>query len=146
MNTVALIRCHSGGQRRAGPAVRLALGLFAQAIPLVVLLFVIFPRLQGNFLHRLGGASTGMTGMSEHLQPGSFSSLAQSDAPAFRAKIGNGEVLQQHDLYWRGLVLDECESSLSWRAGAQSPLARRRSRHPARRPGGGATHHSVPTL
>ena len=120
-NTVALIRCHSGGQRQIGPALRLAFGISAQAIPLVVLLFVIFPRLQGNFLHRFGGASTGLTGMSEHLQPGSFSSLAQSDAPAFRAKIGGGGIVAQHDLYWRGLVLDECESSLSWKAGAQSP-------------------------
>ena len=130
LNTVALIRCHSGGQRRVGPTVRLALGLFAQAIPLVLLLFVIFPRLQYDFLHHLGGATTGMTGMSEHLQPGSFSALAQSDAPAFRARIGNGDVLQQHDLYWRGLVLDECESSLSWKAGAQSPMP---GGHPATR-------------
>ena len=121
VNTVALIHCHSGGQRRVAPALRLALGMSAQALPLVVLLFVIFPRLQASFLHRFSGASTGLTGMSEHLQPGSFSTLAQSDAPAFRAKIGGGGVVAQHDLYWRGLVLDACEASLSWKASAQVP-------------------------
>lgn len=119
LNTVALIRCHSGGRRDAWPAVRLALGLFAQSLPLVVLLFVIFPRLQVNFLRRLGTGSTGQTGMNEHLQPGSFSSLVQSTDPAFRAKIGKGEILPQRQLYWRGLVLDVCESSMSWRAGGQ---------------------------
>ena len=119
VNTVALIRCHSGGRREIWPSVRLALGLCAQAVPLVVLLFVIFPRLQINFLRRLGGANTGQTGMNEHLQPGSFSSLVQSNDPAFRAKIGRGETLPQQELYWRGLVLDTCESSMSWKAGSQ---------------------------
>ena len=119
LNTVALIRCHSGGRREVGPALRLALGMTAQTIPLVLLLFVIFPRIQGHFLHRFGGSTAGVMGMSEHLQPGSFSSLAGSDDPAFRVQIENGVMLPQTQLYWRGLVLDVCDASMTWSAGKQ---------------------------
>ena len=125
VNTTALIRCHSGGRPNAGPALRLAIGMFCQAIPLVVLLFVIFPRLQANFLRRIGGGTMGQTGINDHLEPGSFSSLVQSNDPAFRAKIGDGSILPQRELYWRGVVLDVCESSMSWKAGPQTPVMMR---------------------
>ena len=115
-NTIALIRCHDGGRRHpARSSLRLALTLMVQAVPLVVLLFVIFPRLQLDML-RLNRAMTGVTGMSEHLQPGAFASLAQSDEPAFRAKFVSGGPIAARNLYWRGLVLGICESPLSWRA------------------------------
>ena len=117
LNTIALIRCHDGGRRHPGrSSLRLALTLMAQAVPLVVLLFLIFPRLQLDML-RFNRSLTGTTGMSEHLQPGAFASLAQSDEPAFRAKIVSGGPLAAQNLYWRGLVLGICESPLSWRAG-----------------------------
>ncbi len=116
-NTIALIRCHDGGRRDARRAsVRLALALMLQAVPLVVLLFVVFPRIPGNLFRQIGGASTGLTGMSEHLQPGSVDSLAQSDAVAFHARIGTGGELAPRYLYWRGLVLGVCETAMSWRA------------------------------
>jgi transglutaminase-like putative cysteine protease len=121
LNTVALIRCH-GGSRPLWSTLRLALGMGLQALPLVVLLFVIFPRLQGTFFRRLGGATTGLTGMNEHLEPGSFNSLVQSEQPVFRVKIVGGEGPALRYLYWRGLVLDTCEKALSWRASESWPV------------------------
>ena len=121
LNTAALIRCHSGGRRAPWPPLRLALGLTVQATPLVILLFVIFPRVEGTFLRRISRGSTGTMGMSEHLNPGSVAALAQSNEHAFRARIGEGVIVPQGELYWRGLVLDVCESSMSWKAGAQIP-------------------------
>ena len=114
-NTVALIRCHSGGRREVWPALRLAAGLSLQSLPLVILLFVVFPRVHGDFLRQFNGAQP-QTGMSDHLTPGSFSSLAQSNELAFRAKIGEGKTVAAGELYWRGLVLEICEHSMSWRA------------------------------
>jgi transglutaminase-like putative cysteine protease len=115
-NAVALILCHGAGHSRPfWPTLRLATGMCAQALPLVVLLFLIFPRVQGTFLRSLGGGSTGQTGMSEHLEPGSFSSLVQNDQMAFRAAISGGTPAGR-DLYWRAVVLDLCEHGLSWRA------------------------------
>ena len=115
-NTVALILCHSGGRREVWPALKLAAGLVAQSLPLVVLLFVVFPRVHGDFLRQFNGTAQGQTGMSDHLTPGSFSSLAQSNELAFRAKIGGGKTVPAGQLYWRGLVLEVCDHSMSWRA------------------------------
>ena len=87
-NTVALIRCHSGGRREVWPALRLALGLGLQAMPLVILLFVVFPRVHADFFQRFNHNARGQTGMSDHMTPGSFSNLALSGELAFRARIG----------------------------------------------------------
>ena len=115
LNSAALIRCH-GGLQKTWPTVRLALGMGVQALPLVVLLFVVFPRVQGTFLRRFSSGDKGQTGMSDHLQPGSFSSLAQSNELAFHALVESGRPVTQNQLYWRGLVLDLCNQSMSWRA------------------------------
>ncbi len=123
-NIIALIRCHSGGRREVWPALRLTAGLAAQSLPLVILLFVVFPRVHGDFLRRFNGGTQGQTGMSDHLAPGSFSSLAQSNELAFRARIGSGQTVTADKLYWRGLVLEICEHSLSWRADASESTAR----------------------
>ena len=118
VQTVGLLFCH-GGLRSVGPTLRLALGLSLQALPLVILLFLVFPRVQGSFLRRFSGGTVGKTGMSDHLQPGSFSALAQSNDPVFRATLttspGQGGV-SQGQLYWRGAVLDVCDQPLDWRS------------------------------
>ncbi len=123
-NIVALIRCHSGGRREVWPALRLSAGLTAQSLPLVVLLFIVFPRVHAEFLRKFTGGSQGQTGMSDHLTPGSFSSLAQSNELAFRAKFASGQTITADKLYWRGLVLEICEHPLSWRAEAGEVPAR----------------------
>jgi hypothetical protein len=125
-NIIALIRCHDGGRRQGmRAAARLGLGLFAQAVPLVVILFIVFPRVQGDWL-RMPGGTTGSQGMSGHLQPGAVAALAQSTATVFRAKILAGKTLTQRNLYWRGLVLSACDSPMSWEAsinGGEIPAA-----------------------
>jgi transglutaminase-like putative cysteine protease len=114
-NIVSLIRCHSCGKAGSPwPALKLATALIAQTLPVVALLFITFPRFEDSFLRRLGRNSTGMTGMSDHLDPGSFSSLAQSDEPVFRAKIVSGGTVPARNLYWRGLVLSACAKPMIW--------------------------------
>ena len=86
-NIVSLIRCHGSTQVRSPwPSLRLGAGIVLQSLPLVVLMFIIFPRIQGSFLLRLSNPNVGLTGMSDHLQPGTFGSLVQSDEPAFRRR------------------------------------------------------------
>ncbi len=109
------------------PSARLALGLSVQALPLVVLMFLIFPRVQASFLLRLSNPNVGLTGMSDHLQPGTFGSLVQSDEIAFRAKVNDGTVLAQNQLYWRGVVLEIAESAMAWRATEPIPLPPRQT-------------------
>ena len=85
---------------------RLRMGAFilALAIPLTVVLFVLFPRIQGPLWGMPGDAYGGRSGMSDSMAPGTISQLALSDDIAFRIKFidpAPASVLR----YWRGAVL-----------------------------------------
>ena len=83
-----------------GTALWLALG----GVPVMVLLFALFPRLDGPLWSlNLGGAS-GITGMSEDLRMGSIASLSLSEETAFRVRF-QGEPPPPQQRYWRGMVL-----------------------------------------
>jgi transglutaminase-like putative cysteine protease len=73
-------------------------------LPLALLLFVLFPRLD-HPLWRLpqAGAQT-TTGMGDTMRPGSVSELIRSDEIALRVAFDRGP-LAPDTLYWRGLVL-----------------------------------------
>ncbi|NLY12509.1 MAG: DUF3488 domain-containing transglutaminase family protein [Gammaproteobacteria bacterium] len=82
---------------------KLASRLFAQAIPLMLLLFILFPRLEP--LWSLPQPSDkGTTGLSSSMTPGDLAELGQSSALAFRARFA-GEIPAQSQLYWRALTL-----------------------------------------
>lgn len=84
--------------------VRLAIGLLLKAVPLMLAMFVLFPRIHGSLWRLPSDAYGGVTGMSEVMQPGSLSRLSVSDAPAFRVEF-DGEPPDTEQLYWRGVVL-----------------------------------------
>ena len=85
---------------------RLALGakILGIATPLALLLFFLFPRIQGPLWGMPGDANGAKTGMSNTMSPGNISELAQSADVAFRVKFEGG-VPPRHQLYWRGIVL-----------------------------------------
>ena len=85
----------------------------AQALPLMLLLFLVFPRIAPLWQVPLPGGGA-RTGMSDHMAPGDIAQLSQSDALAFRATF-SGAIPPQRDLYWRGLVLDVFDGR-TWRA------------------------------
>jgi transglutaminase-like putative cysteine protease len=78
--------------------------LLAHAAPAALVLFLLFPRVQGPLWGLPQDAYTGMTGLSESMSPGNLSSLAQSDAIAFRAEFEGGPP-PHAQRYWRGPVL-----------------------------------------
>ena len=78
--------------------------LLAHAAPAALVLFLLFPRVQGPLWGLPQDAYSGMTGLSESMSPGNLSSLAQSDAIAFRAEF-RGETPPHTQRYWRGPVL-----------------------------------------
>lgn len=80
--------------------------LALKALPLMLLLFVLFPRIPGP-LWGLPQDSHARSGLSDTLQFGSISKLSQSDAVAFRVRFERPEQLPaRRDRYWRGPVLD----------------------------------------
>jgi transglutaminase-like putative cysteine protease len=94
--------------------------LFLMALPLGLLLFVAFPRIQGPLWGLPGDAHSGRTGISDTMAPGSMSSLAQSDEIAFRVRFPDG-VPGQDKLYWRGIVLSQYDGRTWTRAARPLP-------------------------
>ncbi len=89
--------------------------MLAQAGPVMLLLFFLFPRVQGPLWGMPQDAYSGVTGLSETMSPGSISSLSLSDAIAFRVKFET-ESPARAQLYWRGPVLSDFDG-LAWRVG-----------------------------
>lgn len=83
---------------------RRAMVMLAQATPFMLLLFLLFPRVQGPLWGLPQDRHTATSGLSETMSPGSIAQLSQSDAVAFRVQF-KGEVPQQAQLYWRGPVM-----------------------------------------
>lgn len=78
--------------------------LLAQALPFLLMLFVLFPRVPGPLWGLPRDAHSALTGLSDSMAPGTISSLSQSDAIAFRVRF-DAAPPPRHELYWRGPVL-----------------------------------------
>ncbi|MEM7083626.1 MAG: DUF3488 and transglutaminase-like domain-containing protein [Pseudomonadota bacterium] len=74
------------------------------AVPLLLILFVLFPRIPGPFW-ALPSTDTGTTGLSNSMSPGSISDLLESSEIAFRVYFDDPPP-PRHQLYWRGPVLE----------------------------------------
>jgi transglutaminase-like putative cysteine protease len=86
--------------------------MFLKTLPVVVLLFVFFPRMEPLWSVPLVSGEA-RTGISDSMTPGDISSLAQSDARAFRVTFGD-DIPPHRDRYWRGLFLDTLNGD-TWR-------------------------------
>ena len=85
------------------PRLRIASTLLLQAIPLTLLLFVLFPRVQGP-LWGMPQDAYARSGLDDTMSPGSMSKLSLSDAVAFRVTFKD-KLPQREQMYWRGPVL-----------------------------------------
>jgi transglutaminase-like putative cysteine protease len=113
---VALIQFHRAASPGAfWPPLRTACKLLAQAAPLVVLLFVLFPRIGTGFRFEFRDLRTAGTGFSDHLSPGTIASLANSSDIAFRAEFPGSNTRPTGPMYWRGAVMWHCDG-MEWRA------------------------------
>lgn len=87
---------------------RLTLGfgtrLVAQAVPLMLVLFVLFPRVPGPLWGLPADAGAARSGIADTMSPGDISRLIQSDEIAFRVEF-HGAPPPMQARYWRGPVL-----------------------------------------
>ena len=81
------------------------LKMFAQGIPLAILLFLLFPRISGP-LWGVPADHAANSGLSDRMAPGLISELSLSDAVAFRVDF-DGPVPPPWLRYWRGPVLTD---------------------------------------
>jgi transglutaminase-like putative cysteine protease len=112
--TASLVAIH-GPQRPLREAARLAAVLLAQGVPVMVIAFFLFPRVQGPMWGVPVDAFGATTGLSDSMTPGNISLLSQSDAVAFRASF-DGQPPERKRLYWRGPVFWQFDGR-TWRAG-----------------------------
>ncbi|WP_068638226.1 transglutaminase TgpA family protein [Thauera butanivorans] len=99
---------------RSGEHLRVAGTLMAQGLPFMLILFVLFPRIDGPLWGLPADAFSARTGLSESMSPGSISALSQSGEIAFRASFA-GEVPARRQRYWRGPVLTRFDGR-TWQA------------------------------
>lgn len=87
--------------------------LLVQGLPFMLLLFVLFPRVQGPLWGLPQDRTSAVSGLSDNMSPGSIAQLSQSDTIAFRVQF-DGTPPAQHMLYWRGPVMPAFDGR-SWR-------------------------------
>lgn len=110
-------------QHATHAVVRLAARLLLQAAPLMILLFLLFPRIQTPLWGLPADAFAGMTGLSDSMAPGNIAQLSQSGAVAFRVNFSSELARQappQSSLYWRGPVLNDFDGR-QWTVRPQQP-------------------------
>jgi transglutaminase-like putative cysteine protease len=87
----------------------LAAKMLAQAVPLAVALFLLFPRIAVPLWGAPRDSGAGQTGLSDTMAPGSISRLSLSQDLAFRASFGGSRGPQP--LYWRGPVFEATDGA-----------------------------------
>lgn len=111
---------HPAGHAR--PQMRTLLRIMLEALPIALLLFVLFPRLPGP-LWRVPSETQATSGLSDKaLDPGSISRLALDESVAFRAEFVTAAPDRQA-MYWRGPVFTQFDGR-RW-IGAEPDLSNR---------------------
>jgi transglutaminase-like putative cysteine protease len=141
VNTAALgVATQARAAHPAIPELRFAAVLLAQALPVMLVLFVFFPRISGPIWGLPKDAYSGVTGLSDSMSPGAISQMAQSESPAFRVRFsGSAPAPQQR--YWRGPVLWHTDGR-TWSTGRTAVLLRPVT-NPAMQAEGEAVHQSI---
>ena len=105
ITTVGLLQLGRRGPLLSNAATaKLAGRLLMHAVPVMVILFVLFPRLPGPLWAIPGSTSSGATGLSETMSPGDITELGLSDEVAFRVEFAS-RAPSSNQLYWRGPVM-----------------------------------------
>ena len=116
--TAALVRLQNPALTPVAVA-RLASILVAQAIPLMLVAYLLFPRLPDALWGIQSSATRATTGIPEQMQPGAIGSLTLSDAVAFRAYFDDAPP-PNSALYWRVRVFWDTDGAI-WDVGAALP-------------------------
>jgi transglutaminase-like putative cysteine protease len=106
LTTMVMIQLNQGNKslgwvnrlRRVG-------AMLLQSIPMMLVLFILFPRIDGPLWSTAKGSS-GVTGLDDKMSPGTISQLVQSNEVVFRVSF-RGAPPPRAQLYWRGPVLSE---------------------------------------
>ena len=117
---------------------RQSVWMLVQALPFMLVLFVLFPRVPGPLWGLPLDAFGARSGLSDSMSPGDISRLSLSGEIAFRARF-DADPPPARELYWRGPVLSTFDGR-TWR---QGEAARRLNDGPPHEVEGGRIGYDV---
>lgn len=94
-----------GTRQQVGNAAKTSAQVLLLSLPIMLLMFVLFPRLDPLWSLNLQ-SNKAKTGLSDSMKPGDIAELSNSDELVFRVKFDGPRPAPQQ-LYWRALVLDQ---------------------------------------
>lgn len=100
---------------------KLAFKMIAQAIPFALVLFILFPRVDGPLWGLPEDAFSATTGLSDKMSPGRISQLSNNTSVAFRVKFDSA-IPVPDKLYWRGPVMWDFDG-YNWTSPSNERLA-----------------------
>lgn len=115
---------------RSGPALptmtasRMVGKMMAVSLPVMLVLFLLFPRVPGPFWAMPTRSGSASTGLDDQMSPGSINALSLSDEIAFRVAF-EGAIPPPQQRYWRGPVFHQFDG-VSWREAGRMPMQRAR--------------------
>jgi transglutaminase-like putative cysteine protease len=112
LTTAMLLRATPARPLDARASARRTVALLAQALPIALVLWLLFPRFDGP-LWQIASEARAQSGLSDTLSPGDITELALSDEIAFRVYF-LGATPPRAARYWRGPVLHEFDGR-TWR-------------------------------
>jgi len=105
---LATLVCINSGRPQPGAALKTASIILVQAIPIAVVLFILFPRIEAPKWLLFNEKHQAKAGLSDSMEPGSISDLGMSDELVFRVKF-TGALPPPVQRYWRGPVLSHTD-------------------------------------
>ena len=101
---LATLVCINSRKPQTGPALKTASIIIIQAIPIAVVLFILFPRVEAPKWLLFNEEHQARMGLTDSMEPGSISNLGISGELVFRVKF-IGAMPPPEQRYWRGPVL-----------------------------------------
>ncbi|MEQ1530651.1 MAG: DUF3488 and transglutaminase-like domain-containing protein [Methylococcales bacterium] len=101
---LATLVCINSSRPQTWLALKTAGVIILQAIPMAVVIFILFPRVAAPRWMYFNDQHQAKTGLSDTMEPGSINSLMLSDELVFRVKF-IGAIPPPAQRYWRGPVL-----------------------------------------
>lgn len=101
---IATLVCINSRQPKPWVALKTAGTIVLQALPIAIVAFILFPRLEAPHWVFLKDRQQARMGLSDSMEPGSISELGMSTELAFRVQF-QGPMPPPEQRYWRGPVL-----------------------------------------
>lgn len=117
--TAALIQVHGGRPLPFRRLARSSAMILVHALPIMLILFLVFPRIPGPIWGSPHEDPAGQTGLSDRLEPGDIAQLLENEATAMRVRF-DGPVPPPNLQYWRALVMTDFDGR-GWRADHDRP-------------------------